>query len=367
MKSNITLAAVSLALTAVFTLPALAADATRPATDQKPDADTILRQMSSKVGASRRFSFEATREIDPTLIAGRNLPQKAHIEISVLRPNKFMSKSTSSGDARNFYADGRNLSELDVTKNLYATVPMHTSIDGPAAQMQEKYGFTLPLLEVANSNIYKDIRHQVGGVSYLGRSSYSTGFVGLNSTECDRVALSGKLVDAEIWMGVNDQLPRKLIFTFKNRTGRPQVQFNLSNWNLNTPLTDKDFVFVPPAGAMKIPMMTAAQIESAVKRPKGETALITTDSESISLGWVAVRGGYGGRGFVAAGRGYGYGAVAVRGGYYGGVARLPAGYYGAIPGAYRPVFYGGYNCYYAGGVYYRPVFYQGNTVYIVVR
>jgi len=59
--------------------------------------------------------------------------------------------------------------------------------------------------------------------------------------------------------------------------------------------------------------------------------------------------------------------VAVRGGYYGGAARLPYGYYGAIPGAYRPVFYGGYNCYYAGGVYYRPAFYQGNTVYIVVR
>jgi hypothetical protein len=31
------------------------------------------------------------------------------------------------------------------------------------------------------------------------------------------------------------------------------------------------------------------------------------------------------------------------------------------------VYYGGYHCYYAGGVYYRPIFYQGNTVYIVVR
>ena len=358
MKPMLPLSLTALAVLAMSLPPAVAAE---------PNADQLLRQMSAKLGAARTFSFEATREIDPTLIAGGNLPQKARIEISVMRPNKVMSKSTSSGDARNFYADGRNLSELDVTKNLYATVPMHTSIDGLAAHIQEKYGFTLPLLEVANSNISKDIRHRVGGVSYLGRSNYSTGFVGLNSTECDRVALSGKLVDAEIWIGVNDQLPRKLIFTFKNRTGRPQVQFNLSNWNLNAPLTDKDFVFVPPAGAMKIPMMTSAQIESAVKRAKGETALITTDSESISLGWIAVRGGYGGRGFVAAGRGYGYGAVAVRGGYYVGVARLPAGYYGAIPGAYRPVFYGGYNCYYAGGVYYRAVFYQGNTVYIVVR
>jgi hypothetical protein len=366
MKPNITLAAMSLALITLFTSPALAADAPKPVTGQTPDADVILRQMSSRLGAARRFSFEARREINPSLLAGANLPPKADIEVSVLRPNKIMSKSTSQGNARNFYADGRNLSEFDVTKNLYATVPMHTSIDGLAVQMQEKYGFTLPLLELANSNIYQDIRRQAHSVSYIGRSNYSTGFLGSNSSECDRVALSGKLVDAEIWVGASDRLPRRLIFTFKNRPRRPQVQFDFSNWNLAAPVSDRNFVFVPPAGAVKVPMMTDAQIKSAVKQAKDETALITTDSQSITLGWVAARG-YGGRGFVAAGRGYGYGAVAVRGGYYGGVARLPAGYYGALPGAYRAVYYGGYHCYYAGGVYYRPVFYQGNTVYIVVR
>jgi len=101
---------------------------------------------------------------------------------------------------------------------------------------------------------------------------------------------------------------------------------------------------------------------------KAFTAIVLTTAMFLTCreayGWIAA----GGRG-VAVGRGYGYGcgAVAVRGGYYGGAARLPYGYYGAIPGAYRPVFYGGYNCYYAGGGYYRPAVYQGNTVYIVVR
>jgi hypothetical protein len=241
-----------------------------PVAAAEPNADQLLRQMSAKLAAARTFSFEATREIDPSLIAGGNLPQKARIEISVLRPNKIMSKSTSQGDARNFYADGRNLSELDVTKNLYATAPMHTSIDGLAAQMQEKYGIMLPLVELAVSDIYQDIRRQAQSASYLGRSNYSTGFLGVNNAECDRVALSGKLVDAELWVAVSDQLPRKLIFTLKNRTGRPRVQFKLSNWNLTAPLSDQDFVFVPPAGAMKIPMMTSAQIESAIKKAKGQ-------------------------------------------------------------------------------------------------
>ncbi len=75
---------------------------------------------------------------------------------------------------------------------------------------------------------------------------------------------------------------------------------------------------------------------------------------------MAVRGGYRG------------GAVAVRGAGYGGVAAvrvhpaLGVGYIHTIPPGYRMAWYGGYNCYFVGGVYYRPEFYEGRTVYVVV-
>jgi hypothetical protein len=62
--------------------------------------------------------------------------------------------------------------------------------------------------------------------------------------------------------------------------------------------------------------------------------------------------------------GVGVGAVAVRGVAVAGVA---SAYYRSIPPDYRAVVYGGYNCYYAGGVYYRPVIYGGETVYVVVQ
>jgi hypothetical protein len=97
--------------------------------------------------------------------------------------------------------------------------------------------------------------------------------------------------------------------------------------------------------------------------------LVLTANESSARGFVAYRGG-GGRGFVAAGggyrggfayRGYGYGGVRV-----GAVGVRPGGFIRAIPPGYRMMWYGGYNCYYVGGVYYRPEFYQGSTVYIVV-
>ena len=60
----------------------------------------------------------------------------------------------------------------------------------------------------------------------------------------------------------------------------------------------------------------------------------------------------------------GVGAVGVGGVAAEGVA---SAYYHSLPAGYRAVAYGGYNCYYAGGVYYRPIIYGGDTVYVVVQ
>ena len=48
------------------------------------------------------------------------------------------------------------------------------------------------------------------------------------------------------------------------------------------------------------------------------------------------------------------------------VAPLPRAYIRTIPVGYSRMYYGGYNCFFVGGIYYRPVIYAGATVYVVV-
>ncbi|MGH8046337.1 MAG: hypothetical protein ACREKL_03750 [Chthoniobacterales bacterium] len=50
-----------------------------------------------------------------------------------------------------------------------------------------------------------------------------------------------------------------------------------------------------------------------------------------------------------------------------GTAGYAGGYVRTVPMGAQPVVYGGYNCYYAGGVYYRPVYYGGTVVYVTVN
>src|SRR6266496_4891026 len=246
--------------TSILTIGLLAA-ALLPVAAAQPDADQILQQMSAKLAAAQTFSFKATREIDPALLAGRNAPENARRVLFRSRPNKIAADSTSKDGVRHFYADGRSLSLVDVTKNLYSTVPMHTSIDGVVAELDRKYGFTPPLAEIALSNVYQDIHEKAQGVSYLGQAT-------AGGVACHRLALAGKMADAELWVGVNDQLPRRLIATVKDRPGKPQLKVEFSDWNLAAKVTDKDFAFVPPQGAQKISMITTAETKAAQKTNK---------------------------------------------------------------------------------------------------
>ena len=45
----------------------------------------------------------------------------------------------------------------------------------------------------------------------------------------------------------------------------------------------------------------------------------------------------------------------------------PGSYIRTVPVGYRRIVYGGYSCYYVGGVYYRTVIYGGDAVYVIVH
>lgn len=267
MKTNLpALAAAVLALSCLLVSPAGAADSAAPASGGTQDPTRILRQMSAKLAAAQRFTFEAHRQADPGFNPGPNVPEKARIAVAVVRPNQISATLTSPEDVRRITADGLYLTMQDVKKNLYATVTMHKRIDDLVQDVEQIYGFKLPLAEFVLSDIYRDIRWRAQSITYLGRATTAEGFLGMGGVECDRVALSGKVLDAELWVGAADRLPERLVVTAKGRPGKPQMKIEFSQWNLMAKLGHHDFVFVPPMGATKIPMKTTAEMIAAGKK-----------------------------------------------------------------------------------------------------
>ena len=217
--------------------------------------------MSEKLAAAQRFSFDATREIDPGLMEGIDLLQKARVAVTVQRPNKITARATSKRGTRLIVFDGRTFSLLDAKPNYYTSVPMATDIDGLVARLDEKFGFVPPLAEFVLSDLYADLRRQAHTITYLGRGKTSGGFLGLGGVECHRIGLIGDTADAELWIAVNDELPKKLVATFKNLPNQPQMRISFTDWDLNPPAAN--FTFTSPQGAQKIEMWTTENMESA--------------------------------------------------------------------------------------------------------
>jgi hypothetical protein len=173
--------------------------------------------------------------------------------------------SESKNDSRQFVANGRSLTIFDAKKNLYASVPVPPTIDGLIAKLDEQYGFTPPLAEFAVSDPYQEFRRQAHTVVFLGREKVGAGFLNIGGVECDHLSLKGKTADAELWIGVKDRLPRKLVATF-HRAGRPQVRVNFLAWDLRPQVSPSDFIFTPPKGAQKIEMWTTSKMQASRKR-----------------------------------------------------------------------------------------------------
>jgi hypothetical protein len=234
-------------------------DTAKPTASAPPDSDSLLRQMSQKLAQTKDFSCKVDRKLDAALVEGQNIPEHAQIEISVSRPSKFRVNSSSQDTVRHLVFDGQELTIYDETKKLYSTVPVQGTIDEAVAKISEKYGFTPPLGEFILGDPYGALGPRIKSQVYKGKET-------VNGVECHHLSLTGEVADSELWIGVADLLPHKLVATFREFEGGPQLQADFSDWNLAATYDDKFFTFVAPKDAYSVEMVSEAQMkETAAK------------------------------------------------------------------------------------------------------
>jgi hypothetical protein len=220
-------------------------------------AEQVLQQMSDKLKGAQQLTFKASRQVDAAILEDGDLLQNAQIEFAVARPNRIKARSSSGQSVRTLYADGKTVVLSDEDMNLYTSVPSAGTIDEMVAGFDEKYGFTPPLAEFLLNDPYKKLSSQI-------QTSTNKGIETMNGVECHHISATGELVDADIWIAAGDSLPRRLVVTFKQREGSPQMKADFSDWNLTAKLDDTHFSFTPPNGAEKIDMLTTEQIDKAM-------------------------------------------------------------------------------------------------------
>lgn len=220
--------------------PALAAEAVNP------DADEILRSMSTFLAGTKAFSVSADVSNEIITRDGQKLQFNAYSTLVLQRPSSFnFTRHGRFADVALFY-DGRKLTIYGKTINAYVQKDLAGTIDDAIGELETGLGLSIPGADLLIAAPYAALAAGVTSSSYLG-TAYVQG------VECHHLAFREGDVDWQLWVKAGDDpVPMKYVITTKWLTGAPQYSVQFRDWNTKPAIAAGTFTFTASKGAEKL-------------------------------------------------------------------------------------------------------------------
>ncbi len=225
----------------------------------EPRAIEILKAASARLAAAKSMAFTAVVSYEGPSLLGPPLIYSTKSEVTVQRPDKLKVITLGDGPPSEFYYDGKAMMAYAPTENLLAVADAPPTIDAALVAAYEGAAIYFPFMDVIVTDPYKDFADGLTTAFYIGKSSVVGG------TTTDMLAIVSKDVFAQIWVGTEDKLPRRLYAVYLNDPARLRHVLELSDWKLDSPVSDDAFRTAKAANATRI----------AFKRPDVDTAGVT--------------------------------------------------------------------------------------------
>ena len=142
--------------------------------------------------------------------------------------------------------DGKTLTLLGKTVNLYTQVEILGTLDHLVDELRHKYNRPLPAADLLLSNAYDELMLDVVDTKDLGSGV-------INGVECDSLAFRKEEVDWQIWIAQGDRpYPCRYVITSKFIAGGPQYTIQVRDWKTGDEVAADDFSFKNTMNAEKI-------------------------------------------------------------------------------------------------------------------
>ena len=211
-----------------------------------PDADKILRSMSSYVASLPALAVKADVDNEIVDLNGQKLQLSSAVAILIKRPGSlFISRLGAFADVELIF-DGNTLTLNGKNKKVYLQKENPGNIDDAIQTIETIIGLDAPGADLFYSDPYPGLTSGAVSGSYLG-TSY------VNGVECHYLAFRAAKVDWQIWVQTGDKpLPMKYIITSKWITGSPQYSIRFREWDTAPSFKANQFSFTAPEGARKL-------------------------------------------------------------------------------------------------------------------
>lgn len=231
--------AFAIVIAALATSATVAAAAPPPL---EPKAIALLKASSAKLAAAKALSFTAVELFERPSRQGQPLAYTNKYDVLLQRPNKLRIMIVADALPTNIWYNGKTVTAFRPHEGLVATQPAPATIDATLAAAYRSSGTYFPFTDVIVADPYKDAGPLITQAYYIGRSQVVGG------TETDMVAFTGGGVFEQVWIGVDDKLPRMIRAVYLNDPNKVRHELVFTDWNLDPEVAADAFT---PSGTEK--------------------------------------------------------------------------------------------------------------------
>jgi hypothetical protein len=220
--------------------------------DVDPQADKVLRAMTTYLAGLKQFSAQTENSIEVVTADGQKLQFVAPASVTVSRPDKLFAARRGDIVNQEFYYDGKSLTLYNPDTKYYATVAAPANVDDMLDFAQARLDIIAPAADLLDTRAYERLMQDATSGDYLGMSV-------VGGQRCHHLAYRAGAVDWQIWVRDGDQpLPCRYVITSTDIGGAPQFTMQVTDWDAAPTIPAGMFNFTPPAGAKAIDFQPAA-------------------------------------------------------------------------------------------------------------
>jgi hypothetical protein len=245
----------------------------------EPKAMDLLKEMSAKIAAAKAMTFTATVGYEFPSKLGPPIAYTMRYDVTMQRPDKLKVVMPGDGPASEFYYDGKTMMAYAPAENLVAVADAPPTIDAALMKAYNTAAIFFPFTDLLVADPYVAMTDGAILAFYIGRSEVVGG------VKTDMLAWANKDVFLQIWIGVDDKLPRRVRAIYAADPLQLRNELELSNWKLDPTIAPETFTsqnaLAAPRIALKSPTSALPSgIKPLVKMAPSKAAPTKPQSKS---------------------------------------------------------------------------------------
>jgi len=245
----------------------------------EPKAMDLLRATSARLAAAKSMMFTATVGYEFPSKLGPPIAYTMRYDVTMQRPDKLKIVMPGDGPASEFYYDGKTMMAYAPAENLVAVADAPPTIDAALMAAYRTTATFFPFTDLVVTDPYVALTDGAILAFYIGPSAV------IGGVKTDMVAWANKDVFLQIWIGVDDKLPRRVRAMYAADPLQLRNELELSNWQLDTTIAPDAFTSQQALAAPRIAFAKPASapppsVKPLVKQPPSKTSPAKPQSKS---------------------------------------------------------------------------------------